>query len=84
MSNLQRPSGISSYVEWLAKNPMPELDELRLAAGGYYSAITREQWIEYDLAMADWEARRRDNLLGGMTWRLAATITAEKKSKKIK
>ena len=47
-----------SFAAWLRANPAPDLQELFRQHGGY-AKIPVEAWAEYDLALAEWEERRR-------------------------
>jgi hypothetical protein len=49
----------ADFGEWLRSNPAPDLQGL-VAQFGSYGAITREAWIEYEIAMTIWQARYRE------------------------
>lgn len=61
---------------WLEDNPPPDLQALAAQHGGYGN-ITPKAWEYYDAAMANWQARRKDRLLGSRTW---ADMAGMKKS----
>jgi hypothetical protein len=50
------------FAAWLRDNPPPDLQEMVRLAGGYH-LITEAMWADYDAAMADWQARRRDRAM---------------------
>jgi hypothetical protein len=40
----------ADFSEWLRDNPAPDLQAL-IGQFGSYNAITREAWVEYEIAM---------------------------------
>jgi hypothetical protein len=47
----------SDFAEWLKRNPPPALQDL-VQRYGSYRCIPEEAWAQFDLDMADWQARR--------------------------
>jgi hypothetical protein len=49
------------FHEWIKRDPPPSLQEL-VRRFGAFSNITAEAWAEYDIAMAEWQHRRKTRL----------------------
>jgi hypothetical protein len=56
--------GNFDYAEWIKRDPPPDLQQLVTKHGGY-DKITPAAWAEYDRAVAAWQQRRKDRLVGG-------------------
>jgi hypothetical protein len=54
-----RPSEPMSpdFTEWLTRNPQPALHDLVQRYGGYHR-VPADAWAQFDLDIADWQARR--------------------------
>ena len=50
---------MSSFEEWLHRNPPPTLADL-LVTYGQYSAIPASAWREHEQALEHWRARCRE------------------------
>ena len=47
----------SDYTEWLKRSPAPDLQDLVQRYGGYHR-VPADAWAQFDLDIADWQARR--------------------------
>jgi hypothetical protein len=45
------------FTEWLTRNPQPALHDLVQCYGGYHR-VPADGWAQFDLDIADWQARR--------------------------
>jgi hypothetical protein len=57
----------ADFETWLATHPPPSLQNLVTTHNGWPN-IPAEAWAKYVSATAQWEAARRDRLLGSRTW----------------
>lgn len=55
------------FATWLQANPPPSVQELVAKHGGY-QRIPPDAWAEWDHRILQWEAARKDRLLGSRTW----------------
>ena len=46
------------FAEWLIRNPQPALQDLVQSYGGYHRVPPADAWAQFDLDVADWQARR--------------------------
>jgi hypothetical protein len=51
------------FTEWLPRNPQPALQDLVQRYGGYHR-VPADAWAQFDLDIADWQARR----IRRLTW----------------
>ena len=49
--------GRHDFTEWLTRNPPPALHDLVQCCGGYHR-VPADAWAQFDLDIADWQARR--------------------------
>lgn len=52
----------TTFADWIAANPPPDLGEL-VRKHGSYGAIPGEAWDAYDAALREWQWRRQDRTL---------------------
>jgi len=45
------------FTEWLTRNPQPALRDLVQRYGAYHR-VPADAWAQFDLDIADWQARR--------------------------
>jgi hypothetical protein len=45
------------FTEWLTRNPQPGQQDLVQRYGGYHR-VPADAWAQFDLDIADWQARR--------------------------
>jgi hypothetical protein len=63
----RRSQTYATYAEWRKYNPEPDLQALAKKWGGGGLTIPEAEWRKFDTAMKEWEVRRKNRHLDGVS-----------------